>query len=722
MGTGTDNDNGTDTDTDKDTDTDTDKDTDTDTDNDNGNGNDNDNGNDTGTNTGTGTDPGTGTCNDNDNDNCRQPVADLGSLPPPPCGGPGFVMPHPDTLASSPSCDLMNTPRHGKFKPIVEGTGFGYDRSPLQEGRIHAALDTAADAKGSYKMMGMPRNQIQGIVFVRKALQYHLANMAPGKRLAQMAKDGCKKVVSRILFAASKFFMFLLKDMGCCIGSIYDTAQFIHMVDRQTVHAFSLKLEAMGYAASSMKQIEYQLHLFFIALAGSAEAGGMPTGNLSSLASHLNKAANSRGRAAKLEARQRFTRENQKKKLGITGDPSINMLWSAFMQCYQRIKVLMDKMFDPQHNYGGEEEHSSTGSGGDDEPYAADCFLSLTPKEHMELMALYAVVLSMMYGGARVSMLRVLKPCWLVMRHGTCKLDPSVHQEQLKRYSWSSLANTDIHTQVGQLLYNYISLFRVMVEDEMPGFNFDDDFTVFFQIDDPAFIKKFQEIHDHCTSPGDGAGVMSRLDVQKELVELIMNTRPVSDHFMHFSLRAVFVDWLQMFKDINQTVFRHLLAWMNYELWYTQCELDFCGMPNRFLNSSYHQFLEQASADANNTPEVFERTYCPEGMSKLTQQEEQELADGQADLDQAAITPPTTTTDDDDDGDDGDGGDGGDDDGGGGDGEEVDPVQKQKLKRLQECLFDDDDYDDDDEKELDPELQQKLKRLGKRPQKRRRTR
>ena len=97
----------------------------------------------------------------------------------------------------------------------------------------------------------------------------------------------------------------------------------------------------------------------------------------------------------------------------------------------------------------------------------------------------------------------------------------------------------------------------------MPGFNFDDDFTVFFQIDDPAFIKKFQEIHDHYTSPGDGAEVMSRLDVQKELVELIMNTRPVSDHFMHFSLRAVFVDWLQMFKDINQTVFRHLLAWMN---------------------------------------------------------------------------------------------------------------------------------------------------------------
>ena len=44
-------------------------------------------------------------------------------------------------------------------------------------------------------------------------------------------------------------------------------------------------------------------------------------------------------RAAKLEARQCFTRENQKKKLGITGDPSLHMLWHAFMQCYQRIKA-----------------------------------------------------------------------------------------------------------------------------------------------------------------------------------------------------------------------------------------------------------------------------------------------------------------------------------------------------------------------------------------------
>ena len=157
-----------------------------------------------------------------------------------------------------------------------------------------------------------------------------------------------------------------------------------------------------------------------------------------------------------------------------------------------------------------------------------------------------------------------------------------------------------------------------------------------------------------------------------------MNTRPVSNHFMHFSLRAVFVDWLEMFKDINQLQFRHLLAWMNYELWYTQCELDFCGMPNRFLNSSYHQFLEQASADANNTPEVFESTYCPEGMSKLTQRDEQECADEQADLDEVSRN--------------------------------LDPDFNQAATT--------DDDDDEEEEELDPARRRKQIRRGKRPAKR----
>ena len=94
-----------------------------------------------------------------------------------------------------------------------------------------------------------------------------------------------------------------------------------------------------------------------------------------------------------MEARQCFTRVNQKKKLGIDEDPAPDMLWQAFMKCYQRVKVLMEKMMRYE--------------------LALMCFLELTCDEHMELRALFAVLLSMMYGGARCSLIRNFRPAWL---------------------------------------------------------------------------------------------------------------------------------------------------------------------------------------------------------------------------------------------------------------------------------------------------------------------
>ena len=89
------------------------------------------------------------------------------------------------------------------------------------------------------------------------------------------------------------------------------------------------------------------------------------------------------------------------------------------------------------------------------------------------------------------------------------------------------------------------------------------------------------------------------------------------------TLKAVFVDREGVYKDINQAYFRHLVAWMNYDMWYHQVPVDFCGMRNVFVGMDYHQFVAQASADANNTPEVWVKVYAPEGMSKMTKAEEE---------------------------------------------------------------------------------------------------
>ena len=45
--------------------------------------------------------------------------------------------------------------------------------------------------------------------------------------------------------------------------------------------------------------------------------------------------------------------------------------------------------------------------------------------------------------------------------------------EKLKTADWSAVANIDIHTQIGELLAEYIGVLRTMVESQMPGFDFE---------------------------------------------------------------------------------------------------------------------------------------------------------------------------------------------------------------------------------------------------------
>ena len=98
----------------------------------------------------------------------------------------------------------------------------------------------------------------------------------------------------------------------------------------------------------------------------------------------------------------------------------------------------------------------------------------------------------------------------------------------------------------------------------MPGFDFELDFTLFFQADDPAFRAVHNRLHDGYADTPEGEETVSGEEAEETLVQAMIDARPVSDHFMHHSLRAVFVDWLGIFADINQILFRHLMACLLY--------------------------------------------------------------------------------------------------------------------------------------------------------------
>ena len=160
-----------------------------------------------------------------------------------------------------------------------------------------------------------------------------------------------------------------------------------------------------------------------------------------------------------------------------------------------------------------------------------------------------------------------------------------------------------------------------MHEDELPeGFDFDSDFPVFFQANSRAFKKVYNTIKNYMAKE-----IMDEGTAEVELVSALIKAPEVDDHFMTNSLRAMTVDELKVFTGINQNIFRHLIAWMTYRLWHEGHELDMTGMTNRYKGLTKQDFMAKASADANNTAQVWEDRYAPAGMSSMTQAEEEQM-------------------------------------------------------------------------------------------------
>ena len=72
---------------------------------------------------------------------------------------------------------------------------------------------------------------------------------------------------------------------------------------------------------------------------------------------------------------------------------------------------------------------------------------------------------------------------------------------------------------------------------------------------------------------------------------------------------------------------------MTYEVWHQQLPHDLVGMASRYKHSptrvvTFNDMCAMASADANNTPEVWQSTYAPHNMSVLTAEQEDEAAAG----------------------------------------------------------------------------------------------
>ena len=139
-----------------------------------------------------------------------------------------------------------------------------------------------------------------------------------------------------------------------------------------------------------------------------------------------------------------------------------------------------------------------------------------------------------------------------------------------------------------------------------------------------------QDIHAETQYTEQQVAWMQSIMVER-LRKAVEEAPATNEHFMHHALNAVFVGYLGVFTDINQLAFRHMMAWMAYQVWYLQESHDMVHMPSRTLGQSFDRMVELASADANNSQDEWLNTYAPDGMSRRTQREEVEAQAGEQD-------------------------------------------------------------------------------------------
>ena len=129
----------------------------------------------------------------------------------------------------------------------------------------------------------------------------------------------------------------------------------------------------------------------------------------------LRMVAGQQSAAGRSQAVSNFTKVKMKAFLGLEDWPSPDMLGQLFRVCYNKAKNLLEKM--------------------DDATTGCAMVLALTAKEHVMVQACLATMVSLRFGGARVSFLMNLSPKWLSYntedpgdRNSQHYLDPSLGQ------------------------------------------------------------------------------------------------------------------------------------------------------------------------------------------------------------------------------------------------------------------------------------------------------
>ena len=334
-------------------------------------------------------------------------------------------------------------------------------------------------------------------------------------------------------------------------------------VTQDTIGSFIQHLTDLGFKQNSLKNLEYHLAAFMHGLSRYARTKKLAKSDdmaeMADTATDVKSSASKRGTWARKEAREKWTRKNICKKLGVTREPTPGMLWGCYKKMKAKARQLLHKM--ELHYIDGQ---AMVEVGAPRGIPAAMAILALSDEEHMMLQALLAVMLSLHFQGARCSFMNIMTPSWLTSSGGISSVDPTKDAHLLKTNRWSRLARRIIRQDLGNMLGTYNRMFFELLGSQQDHAN---TWHIFWlgntsesTIDTLRNIRQRQNLMWQQTEQDIRAETqyteqqvawMQSIMVE-QLRKAVEEAPATNEHFMHHALNAVFVGYLGVFTDINQ--------------------------------------------------------------------------------------------------------------------------------------------------------------------------
>ena len=507
--------------------------------------------------------------------------------------------------------------------------------------------------KGNHgrKATYVPYTVVWRIGYVRKALRYRLRMLPPAGQ-ESLAKNpsrwlenntaGFAKLVTvSVMLDACE-----LEDLESSTAATWEDAAVLQRAVKYLHSVWGLKAGSVRTAVNGVKRV-VQANRMASALTGGVDAARAAA--CEGARSYLSTVAASMNRPASAASESKLNLGELTAEVGAT--ISNTMVYELLCKAYLELVRVLDA-YDAATPAGAAASSTAASSAAGSSAQHAG---APAARPRLRMLAqpagvlrwahvLAAVLVQACCGGARAALMAVVKRGWFKFEGrgpaARCFFDPAKDAELLKTGRWRGGA-FPFRAEFGLAVRRFFNL-TIPILDGSGKRDLDSLAASMSRLlvagrrdwhFEPRRVRHYllwrlplfpREIPDELDAIGTrlASGAATHDDAIDELTRLMVKERATAPpDFATCALDAVAVKWSKALAKLNTTLLRRVVAMCQYLCWYEQLPTDHTGMKNPYLGKTWAEFVERASALANNSPEVWVRTYLPVHPSHVTRAE-----------------------------------------------------------------------------------------------------